>query len=63
MTRAPARRKGRARSVRRRVNGYPEGLAEGPGEQRARELLQTIHGFGSLGFLLALSEARARRAR
>ena len=59
MTRAPARRKGRVRASRPRANGRIEGLDE----QRALELLQTIHGFGSLGFLLALSDARARRAR
>ena len=57
MTRAGARRKGRTRGPR--VNG------SGAADKRALELLQAVHGFGSLGFLLALSavshEARARR--
>lgn len=57
MPKTSARRKGRTRGPR--ING------SGTADQRALELLQAVHGFGSLGFLLALSavsrEARARR--
>ena len=55
MTRPHSRRKGRVRAARPRTNGFDE--------QRALALLQTIHGLGSLGFLLALSDVRARRTR